>query len=47
MTGDVYDFMLGAVEKSRQPRSRHFSVLTHRRYVPRAKMAAALLAEHF
>jgi len=33
----------GSVEKSRQRRSRHFSVLTYGMYAPRAKMAAALL----
>ena len=33
----------GSVEKSRQRCSRHFSVLTSYQYVPRAKMAVALL----
>ena len=33
----------GSVEKSRQRRSRHFSVLTYDAYAPRVKMAAALL----
>jgi hypothetical protein len=33
----------GSVEKSRQRRSRHFSVLTYSAYAPRVKMAAALL----
>ena len=37
----------GAVEKSRQRRSRHFSVLTYSPYAPRIKMAAALLNELF
>jgi hypothetical protein len=32
---------LGAVEKSRQRRSRHFSVLTYWKYALRAKMTAA------
>jgi hypothetical protein len=36
-----------AVEKSRQRRSRHFSVLTYSPYAPRIKMAAALLSELF
>jgi hypothetical protein len=40
-------FLLGAVEKSRQPRSRHFPVLTYRKYALRAKMTAALLDELF
>jgi hypothetical protein len=34
---------IGSVEKSRQRRSRHFSVLTYSAYAPREKMAAALL----
>jgi len=38
---------IGVVEKSRQRRSRHFSVLTYWKYAPRAKMAAALLDELF
>ncbi|WNM60617.1 hypothetical protein [Candidatus Nitrospira neomarina] len=33
----------GSVEKSRQRRSRHFSVLTYYAYAPRVKTAAALL----
>ena len=33
----------GSVEKIRQRRSRHFSVLTYSAYAPRVKMAAALL----
>ena len=33
----------GSVEKSRQRRSRHFSVLTYGMYALRAKMAAAFL----
>jgi hypothetical protein len=37
----------GAVEKSRQRRSRHFSVLTYWKYALRAKLAAALLDELF
>jgi len=37
----------GAVEKSRQRRSRHFSVLTYWKYALRAKMTAALLDELF
>ena len=37
----------GAVEKSRQRRSRQFSVLTYWKYAPRAKLAAALLDELF
>jgi len=37
----------GAIEKSPQRRSRHFSVLTHWKYALRAKMAAALLDEPF
>ena len=37
----------GAVEKIRQRRSRHFSVLTYDSYAPRRKMAAALLNELF
>jgi hypothetical protein len=37
----------GAVEKSRQRRSRHFSVLTYWKYALRAKLAAALLGELF
>ncbi|MDH5564573.1 MAG: hypothetical protein OEY91_13250 [Nitrospirota bacterium] len=37
----------GAVEKSRQRRSRQFSVLTYWKYAPRAKPAAALLDELF
>jgi len=37
----------GSVEKSRQRRSRHFSVLTYWKYAPRAKLAAALLDELF
>jgi len=32
---------MGAVEKSRQWRSRQFSVLTYWKYAPRAKLAAA------
>jgi hypothetical protein len=40
-------FYLGAVEKSRQRRSRHFSVLTYWKYALRAKMTAALLDELF
>jgi hypothetical protein len=39
--------MYGAVEKSLQRRSRHFSVLTYWKYALRAKMAAALLDELF
>jgi len=38
-----YLFVYGPVEKSRQRRSRHFSVLTYSQYAPRAKMAVALL----
>jgi len=37
----------GAVEKSRQRRSRHFFVLTYRMYALRAKTTAALLEEPF
>ncbi len=37
----------GSVEKSRQRRSRHFSVLTYQVYAPRVKMAAALLDDFF
>jgi hypothetical protein len=37
----------GAVEKSRQRRSRHFSVLTYWKYALRAKLTAALLDELF
>jgi len=37
----------GAVEKIRQRRSRHFSVLTYWNYALRAKMASALLDELF
>ena len=37
------DFLNGSVEKSRQRRSRHFSVLTYYAYAPRVKTAAALL----
>jgi len=37
----------GSVEKSRQRRSRHFSVLTYYAYAPRAKTAVALLDEPF
>ena len=33
----------GSVEKSRQRRSRHFSVLTYSAYAPRVKTAVALL----
>jgi len=33
----------GSVEKSRQRRSRHFSVLTYYEYAPRPKKAVALL----
>jgi hypothetical protein len=33
----------GSVEKSRQRRSHHFSVLTYQVYAPRVKMAVALL----
>jgi hypothetical protein len=40
-------FLAGSVEKSRQRRSRHFSVLTYYPYAPRTKMAAALLNELF
>jgi hypothetical protein len=40
-------FIRGTVEKSRQRRSRHFSVLTYWKYAPRAKMTAALLNELF
>ncbi len=39
--------VLGAVEKSRQRRSRHFPVLTYWKYALRAKMTAALLDELF
>jgi len=39
--------MNGSVEKSRQRRSRHFSVLTYYPYAPRTIMAAALLNELF
>ena len=35
--------LYGSVEKSRQRRSRHFSVLTYYVYAPRVKTAAALL----
>ncbi len=35
-------FLFGSVEKSRQRRSRHFSVLTSCQDAPRAKMAVAL-----
>jgi hypothetical protein len=35
--------LTGSVEKSRQRRSRRFSVLTYYAYAPRVKMAAALL----
>jgi hypothetical protein len=41
------DILLGAVEKSRQRRSRHFSVLTYWKYALRAKMTAALLDKIF
>ena len=34
---------VGSVEKSRQRRSRHFSVLTYYEYAPRPKKAVALL----
>jgi len=37
----------GAVEKSRQRRSRQFSVLTYWKYAPRAKLTGALLDELF
>ena len=37
----------GAVEKSRQRRSPHFSVLTYWKYALRAKMTAALLDNFF
>ena len=40
-------FMNGSVEKSRQRRSRHFSVLTYSAYAPRVKTAAALLDGFF
>ena len=40
-------FSVGAVEKSRQRRSRHFSVLTYWKYALRAKMTKALLDEPF
>jgi hypothetical protein len=39
--------MKGAVEKSRQRRSRQFSVLTYWKYTPREKLVAALLDEPF
>jgi len=35
------------LKKSRQRRSRQFSVLTNYAYAPRTKMAAALLNEFF
>ena len=37
----------GPVEKSRQRRSRQFSVLTYGVYAPREKLAVALLDELF
>ena len=37
----------GAVEKSRERRSRHFPVLTYWKYAPREKMIRALLDELF
>ncbi len=37
----------GNVEKIHQRRSHHFAVLTYWKYVPRAKMAAALLDDFF
>ena len=37
----------GAVEKSRQRRSRPFAVLTYCQYAPRAKLTVALLDELF
>jgi len=40
-------FLLGAVEKSRQRRSRQFSVLTYWKYALREKLTAALLDELF
>ena len=39
--------VIGSVEKSRQRRSRQFSVLTNYQYAPRAKLTAALLDELF
>jgi hypothetical protein len=42
-TVEGFHFHYGSVEKSRQRRSRHFSVLTYYAYAPRVKMAAALL----
>ena len=38
---------LGNVEKIRQRRSRHFTVLTYFVYAPRVKMAVALLDDFF
>jgi hypothetical protein len=37
------DSRMGPLKKSRQRCSRHFSVLTYLTYVPRVKIAAALL----
>jgi hypothetical protein len=45
--GRTLGFTQRAVEKSRQRRSRHFSVLTYWKYALRAKMTAALLDELF
>ena len=49
-SGLAYDnslILYGAVEKSRQRRSRQFSVLTYCQYAPRAKLAVALLCGPF
>jgi hypothetical protein len=37
----MHPSLQGSVEKSRQRRSRHFSVLTYQVYAPRVKMAVA------
>ena len=43
LVGGIGYSEIGSVEKSRQRRSRQFSVLTYWKYAPLVKMVAALL----
>jgi len=47
VSGSKREYHKGNVKKSHQRRSRHFVVLTYWRYVPRVKIAAALLDDFF
>ena len=45
--GKLAPLLFGVAKKSRQRRSRQFSVLTYYQYAPRTKLVAALLDELF